>query len=182
LLDGLNLHERLCWRLFETFLEADADWSNELSLEEMCNFFSLPQTRFLDRLFVEFDSDGSGELDFLEFACGIWNVATMDDIALARFCFELVGDAPEHSGVPEDEIPSIGHEPTPLSLHQCDSLYRMLTNLPEDSSAESNCEPETCAIKGMGETMVPFGKTIASPEIPARGKQTELEGSSPGAN
>ena len=89
----------------------------------------------MERLFALFDTDGSGELDFMEFTAGIWNICTMDDVAIARFCFSLVGSESDvRPGGDRDKWTGV-EEPPALTLPQCDALYRMLT---EDSTKKSS--------------------------------------------
>lgn len=59
------------------------------------------------------DLDGSGELDFQEFLLGIWNLNTMDDKGLIKFCFEIF------------DIDKGGT----LDMAELDALCRMLTGL-----------------------------------------------------
>ena len=47
-----------------------------MSVEEFHEYLGVPQTRFSERVFGILDLDGSGALDFGEFAVGVWNYCT----------------------------------------------------------------------------------------------------------
>ena len=72
---------------------------------EFFDFFKLPRNAFAKRAFAIFDSDGSGELDFREFAISLWNYCTSDKIALHSFAFDLY-DVDSGGTVSADEIAS----------------------------------------------------------------------------
>lgn len=54
--------------------------------------FRADRTPFAEKIFKIFDHDLSGELDFVEFVCAVWNFCTMDDSEVVSFAFECFGD------------------------------------------------------------------------------------------
>ena len=59
--------------IFRAFVDVDRDCSGEMSVEEFHEYLGVPITRFSERVFGIIDLDGSGALDFGEFAIGVWN-------------------------------------------------------------------------------------------------------------
>jgi Ca2+-binding EF-hand superfamily protein len=68
----------------------DKDQSNELDLDEFYRHFKLTRTPFADRVFSIMDENGSGEIDFREFVCCIWNYCSYDMRSLVKFAFSLM--------------------------------------------------------------------------------------------
>ena len=52
----------------------------------------IERSPFAEKIFKIFDHDLSGELDFVEFVCAIWNFCTMDDADVVSFAFECFED------------------------------------------------------------------------------------------
>ena len=59
--------------IVRAFVDVDRDCSGEMSVEEFHEYLGVPITRFSERVFGIIDLDGSGALDFGEFAIGVWN-------------------------------------------------------------------------------------------------------------
>lgn len=70
-------------KLYEAFLDMDADGSGFIRADEFRAYFKIEATRFNDKLFCSFDADSSGHLNFMEFVA-----------AVRTFCipFDLVFD------------------------------------------------------------------------------------------
>ena len=60
-----------------------------MSVEEFHQYLGVPQTKFSERVFGIIDLDGSGELDFLEFAVGVWNYCTYDTRLITKLAFDI---------------------------------------------------------------------------------------------
>ena len=55
--------------LFTAFDDIDEDGSGLVHMDEFFSFFKLEPTDFSREIFRIFDSDGNGQLTFLEFVC-----------------------------------------------------------------------------------------------------------------
>ena len=75
-------------QLLNVFLKVDDDRSEMVDSLEFLMFCDLERTPFSERVFNIFDHDLSGELDFVEFVCAIWNFCSMDDVEVISFTFE----------------------------------------------------------------------------------------------
>lgn len=60
-----------------------------MSVEEFHQYLGVPQTKFSERVFGILDLDGSGALDFLEFAVGVWNYCTYDTRLITKLAFDI---------------------------------------------------------------------------------------------
>jgi Ca2+-binding EF-hand superfamily protein len=49
----------------------------------------MARTAFAETAFLLMDADGSGEIDFKEFVCSLWNYCSFDEIGLFKFAFSL---------------------------------------------------------------------------------------------
>jgi len=77
------------WLLFEKFNEIDKDGSGTVNVFEFCSVLQVEVSEFVVRLFDLLDQNSSGELDFVEFCIGIWNVCSFDDESALRFAFSI---------------------------------------------------------------------------------------------
>ena len=69
-----GLSERVVALLHGIFAKADADDSGAIDVEELIRFLDLPEELpLLRRVFLAFDLDGSGELEFREFVLAVWS-------------------------------------------------------------------------------------------------------------
>jgi serine/threonine-protein phosphatase 2B regulatory subunit len=102
------------WLLFDSFLKIDADWSGAVDLQELCQYFDIPETRFTARIFASIDEDESGQLDFVEYVLGIYNICTMDAGMLSNFVFDVV------------DVSHVGF----LTAAQLDAILRLLYDVP----------------------------------------------------
>ena len=60
-----------------------------MSVEEFHQYLGVPQTKFSERVFGILDLDGSGALDFLEFAVGVWNYCNYDTRLITKLAFDI---------------------------------------------------------------------------------------------
>jgi hypothetical protein len=74
----LNLSKAQSRTIFDAFVAVDSDCSGQMTIKEFHNYLGVPQTKFSERIFGVLDLDGSGALDFKEFAVGVWNYCTYD--------------------------------------------------------------------------------------------------------
>ena len=71
--------------------QVDEDDSGFVDHLEFLMFADVERTPFAKKIFDIFDHDLSGELDFVEFVCAVWNFCTMDDADIVTFAFECFG-------------------------------------------------------------------------------------------
>lgn len=89
--------------------------SGGIGLEEFYNFYGITRSKFVDRLFGEFDLDGSENLSFEEFVVGVWNFCTLNFTRLCKYSMDIF---------------DVDHKMT-INKYQCDALVRMVHNSPE---------------------------------------------------
>jgi Ca2+-binding EF-hand superfamily protein len=70
----LLLSKKQVDQFFTAFDDLDSDGSGSVKMDEFFSFFRLESTEFNIELFRIFDSDGNGELTFLEFVCVVSNI------------------------------------------------------------------------------------------------------------
>lgn len=58
-------------KLYEAFLDMDADGCGFVRADEFRSYFKIEATRFNDKLFGSFDADGNGFLNFMEFVAAV---------------------------------------------------------------------------------------------------------------
>ena len=75
--------------LYTVFAEIDTDASGTVSRDEFYDFFQVDKSEFTDGVFNVLDVDGSGQVDFREFALVLWNYLTFDKRTLALFAFSM---------------------------------------------------------------------------------------------
>eukprot|EP01038_Epipyxis_sp_PR26KG_P009777 gene9777-13152_t len=76
-------------RLFEVFRTIDMNDSGTIGLTEMLVHLDLDKTQFIERVFLLFDDNGSGAVDFCEFVVSVWNYCTLGPASLTTFTFDL---------------------------------------------------------------------------------------------
>jgi len=64
--------------LYTIFIGMDADNSHQISRDEFLRGMSVEPTPFMRKVFSIMDMDDSGELNFLEFVCSVWNILCND--------------------------------------------------------------------------------------------------------
>ncbi|GBG28300.1 Calcineurin subunit B type 1 [Hondaea fermentalgiana] len=96
-------------RLFELFVTIDDDGSGEIALQEFYQYFGIVESKFVERLFAEFDLDGSEHLSFEEFIVGVWNFCTLNLTRLCKYSMDIF---------------DIDGRQT-IDKYQCDALIRM---------------------------------------------------------
>jgi len=118
----LRLSNYYLKRILKEKDKADEDGSGTVSIQE---FFTKYELTFLTplakRAFAAFDLDGSGELDFGEFAISLWNFCTMPLRGLAHFFFEIY-DADKSGYIDDKEFAHLMVEVSNvyLSLTPCE--------------------------------------------------------------
>lgn len=73
-------------KLFTIFDDIDKDGSGLVRMDEFFSFFRLEDSDFNRELFRTFDSDGSGELSFLEFVCVVSDNAILGSSRFYSLC------------------------------------------------------------------------------------------------
>jgi Ca2+-binding EF-hand superfamily protein len=58
-------------KLYEAYLDIDADGSGFIRADEFRAYFKIEPTRFNNKLFGSFDADGNGYLNFMEFVAAV---------------------------------------------------------------------------------------------------------------
>jgi len=76
-------------QLYTHFRNIDVDGGGTVTLEELLVYLDLDTTPYTQRIFTIFDKDGSGEIDFTEFALSMWNYCTLTPSTLDMFAFSL---------------------------------------------------------------------------------------------
>lgn len=82
--DSIFLRKGNVADLFNVFNEVDVDGSGEISYTEFLVTYRLESTPLIDLIF---DSFNVKSLNFLEFACLIWNFLSLDQTRLSYFMF-----------------------------------------------------------------------------------------------
>lgn len=109
----LGLSQERSMEVFEAFIDIDADNGGEISIDEFHAWLSFDVTKFSERVFRILDMDGSGFLDFKEFAIGIWNYCTYDAALVTKLAFDIF------------DVDKSGS----LEMAECDALLRMVYNV-----------------------------------------------------
>ncbi len=80
-------------KLYASFRKIDTNNNGTISYKEFFDSYAFTyQPPLQDLTFRAFDYDGSGELDFGEFAISMWNYCTCTYIELASFFFDIFDD------------------------------------------------------------------------------------------
>jgi Ca2+-binding EF-hand superfamily protein len=88
------------WRLFCQINHC----TGTIQLEEFLEHFDLDWTPWSERCFNNFDTTGSGDIDFLEFMITVWNICTFRIDSLSNFTFDMYDlDSDGELSVPEIE-------------------------------------------------------------------------------
>lgn len=69
LFDTIKLTQKQRNRLYTTFDDMDEDGSGLVRMAKLFSFLDIEGNEFSREIFQLFDSDGNGELTFLEFVC-----------------------------------------------------------------------------------------------------------------
>jgi len=109
-LEILNLSRVQSKTIFDAFVAVDVDCSGEMTIKEFHTYLGAPQTKFSERIFGVLDLDGSGALDFNEFAVGVWNYCTYDIRLITKLAFDIF------------DVDRCGR----LETCECDALLRMV--------------------------------------------------------
>jgi Ca2+-binding EF-hand superfamily protein len=73
--------------LYNAFLEIDADDSGSIRPVELFSYFNIELGVFEKYIFTMFDEDKSGLLNFMEFACAMWNFLTLQECDLGTLMY-----------------------------------------------------------------------------------------------
>ena len=88
------------WRLFCRINNC----TDTIRLEHFLEYFDLDWTPWSERCFKNFDTNGSGEIDFLEFMITVWNICTFKIDSLSNFTFDMYDlDSDGELSLPEIE-------------------------------------------------------------------------------
>ncbi|KAL3770976.1 hypothetical protein ACHAW5_000378 [Stephanodiscus triporus] len=88
------------WRLFCQINNC----TDTIRLEHFLEHFDLDWTPWSERCFKNFDTKGSGEIDFLEFMITVWNICTFKIDSLSNFTFDMYDlDSDGELSLPEIE-------------------------------------------------------------------------------
>lgn len=78
--------------------------NNLIDIREFQTALGLNTTDFTERIFAAFDKDGSTEIDFYEFICGLSSLSTKASIEeKAKFCFDVY-DIDKNGFIDKDEL------------------------------------------------------------------------------
>jgi len=86
---GLSLDLSSMNTFYSLFCMADKDGSKSINVDEFLEFLKIEKSKFNKRLFGIFDANSSGEVDFLEFVCAIWNISTWEADKLSKLMFRI---------------------------------------------------------------------------------------------
>ena len=67
LFQSLRVQDPYARDFFDCFRYIDTDGSDTIEYEEFLDFFSIGDTKFLERFYKDFDTDNSGSIEFDEF-------------------------------------------------------------------------------------------------------------------
>ncbi len=92
--DALHMNFAVIGQMVEVFNLVDKNHSRTIDLDEMMIFLEVERTPFRDKVFLQFDSDTSGAIDFREFVLGLWNYCTLTQETIGKcpfypLCFVL---------------------------------------------------------------------------------------------
>ena len=94
--------ERL-WRKFNS-VSNSITRDNQISLDEFQKAIGLESKGFAERMFAAFDTDGSKEIDFREFVCGLSALSPRAQLQeKAKFCFNVY-DLDRNGTIEKDEL------------------------------------------------------------------------------
>lgn len=89
LLHNLGFSNKHLDILYTAFADIDANESGAVRINEVLKYFGIDNTKYMRVVFGQFEKDGCGCLNFLEFVVSIWNFLTIADFLLGQFTFEL---------------------------------------------------------------------------------------------
>lgn len=136
--DILELRPHEATVLWKAFKAADKDKSGEIGFSELTEFIGIEHTKYAERIFGILDIDGSGCMDFEEFAVAIWNYATFDDEGLRRFAFEVY-DTDCGGSLSADEIKNMFSEVCGDEFARSDRAHILLQRV-DDMAKHSSTE------------------------------------------
>ncbi len=87
--EALQLRQTDVTKLLSVFRKIDVNGGGSVELAELLVHINLDKTNFTKSVFLLFDRDGSGELDFREFVFSVWNFCTLTKHTLDLFLFDL---------------------------------------------------------------------------------------------
>lgn len=85
----LNLEQHALEKLSIIFQKMDLDHSSTIETSEFLTFLNIGESQFAHKVFSCMDFDGSGFLNFFEFAVATWNYCSLSKDALHQFAFDL---------------------------------------------------------------------------------------------
>jgi len=90
--DVLRLEEDAQRDFFDFFELMDTDQSGEIDYWEFLDRLCLKDTKLMERVFLAFDKDGGGGIDFREFVVQVWNIVTRTETMLIQLMFDIFDD------------------------------------------------------------------------------------------
>lgn len=78
----LNLEQQALEKLSIIFQKMDLDHSSTIETSEFLTFLNIGESKFAHKVFSCMDFDGSGFLNFFEFAVATWNYCSLSKDAL----------------------------------------------------------------------------------------------------
>lgn len=137
--DALRLRPSEVRKLHAIFLQVDQARCGSIGLRELMNHLEMGGTVFKDRVFSIFDEDGSGKVDFREFALSLWNYCTLSRTTLDLFAFDLY-DTDSNGELSSKEIHGLLHDLYGSDLHSHPAAKAVLSEL------TTLCEKQTVDI------------------------------------
>ena len=87
--EELGLTVREVDALHDLFCDVDSDGSGAIDAPELLAFLEIDDTPFARRIFLAFDRDGNGVLDFREFVLSIWIFCCVAGRGITYLAFRL---------------------------------------------------------------------------------------------
>ena len=78
---------------YTAFVDMDADFCGFVRVDELREYFGIPNTAINDKILGMFRSYQRGHLNFMEFVCTIWNFLSKDKAAFPSFAFSSYCDS-----------------------------------------------------------------------------------------
>lgn len=96
MMHSLGFNEESIDILYSIYEDIDVSGDHSVSHLEFFAHFGIEPVKYWHDIFTIMDFDGSGELNFLEFACSLWNFLSTDEKTLGGFIYLL---CPQTKGV-----------------------------------------------------------------------------------